>query len=179
MMRLIKGVLVVMISLFSIITLFSLLIPSSVRISRAVVINNADAAAVYKQIIPFENWKNWHPIFTVDSATFSREANGASFHIIHRQQEVLLLLQKADSNSVQFLLQNKEVNDVQNEIVIHSLPSQQAVQVEWRTITRLNWYPWEKFYGIFLDQLTGASYEGALNGLKGFLEGSLSNKKAI
>lgn len=179
MMRLIKGVLVVMISLFSIITLFSLLIPSSVRISRAVVINNADAAAVYNQIIPFENWKNWHPIYTTDSATFNRDSKGADFHIIHRQQDIQLLLQKADSNSIQFLLQTKGANDVQNEIVIHSLPSQQAVQVEWRTITRLNWYPWEKFYGIFLDQLTGASYEGALNGLKGFLEGGLSNKKAF
>jgi hypothetical protein len=179
MMRLIKGVFVVMISLFSIITLFSLLIPSSVRISRAVVINNANAAEVYRQIIPFENWKNWHPIFTADSAVFSREAIDKSVHIIHRQQDILLLLQKADSNSVQFLLQTKGANDIQNEIVIHTLASQQAVQVEWRTITRLNWYPWEKFYGIFLDQLTGASYEGALNGLKGFLEGGLSNKKAF
>ena len=171
MMRLIKGVLVVVTGMLVIITLFSLLIPSNVRISRAVVINNTNAAAVSKQIIPFENWKNWHPIYTTDSATFNRQANDASFHIIHRQQDILLVLQKADTSSIQFLLQAKGANDVQNEIVIHSLLSQQGVQVEWRTITRLHWYPWEKFYGIFLDQLTGASYEGALNGLKDFLEG--------
>ena len=177
MMRLIKGVLVVMTGMLVIITLFSLLIPSSVRISRAVVINNVNAAAVYRQIIPFENWKNWHPIFTADSAVFSREAIDKSVHIIHRQQDILLLLQKADSNSIQFLLQAKDANDIQNEMVIHSLVSQQAVQVEWRTITRLNWYPWEKFYGIFLDQLTGPSYEGALNGLKNFLEGRLIQQR--
>lgn len=170
-MRLMKGVVVVLSGMLLIITLFSLLIPSRVRVSRAVVINNADPAVVYRQIIPFENWKNWHPIFTADSAIFSREAKDKCFHIIHRQQDILLQLQKADSNSIQFSLQTKGANDIQNEMVIHSLPSQQAVQVEWRTITRLNWYPWEKFYGIFLDQLTGPSYEGALTGLKNLLEG--------
>jgi len=170
-MRIIKGILVVIISLFSVITLFSLLIPSSVRISRAVVINNTNATAIFHQLLPFENWKNWHPIFTSDSASFNRDAKDGSFHIIHRQQDIVLDLKNSDSSSIHFLLKVKGENDVQNEIVIHSLPAQEAVQVEWRTITYLKWYPWEKFYGIFLDQLTGASYEEALNGLKIFVEG--------
>jgi hypothetical protein len=170
-MRLIKGLLVVIIGLFLMITLFSLLIPSNVRISRAVVIYNTSAAAIFQQMVPFENWKNWHPIFTSDSARFNRDGKDKSFHIVHRQQDIVLDLRDGDSSSIHFLLKVKGENDVQNEIVIHSLPAQEAVQVEWRTITYLKWYPWEKFYGIFLDQLTGASYEGALNGLKIFIEG--------
>ena len=171
-MRLIKGLLVVIIGLFLMITLFSLLIPSNVRISRAVVINNTNANAIFQQIVPFENWKNWHPIFTSDSATFNRESKDGSFHIFHRQQDIVLALKDSDSSSIHFLLKVSGANDVQNELVIHSLPAQEAVQVEWRTITHLKWYPWEKFYGIFLDQLTGASYEAALNGLRIFIEGN-------
>jgi len=171
-MRLIKGLLVVITSLFLMITLFSLLIPSNVRISRAVVINNTNATAIFQQIVPFENWKNWHPIFTADSATFNRVTKDGSFHILHRQQDIVLDLKDSDSSSIHFLLKLKGANDVQNELVIHSLPAQEAVQLEWRTITHLNWYPWEKFYGIFLDQLTGASYEAALNGLRIFIEGN-------
>ncbi len=170
-MRLIKGVFIIISSLFLMITLFSLLIPSSVRISRAVVINNTNATAIFHQLVPFENWKNWHPIFTTDSASYNRDAKDRSFHILHRQQDIVFTLKDSDSSSVHFLLKVKGENDVQNEILIHSLPAQEAVQLEWRTITHLKWYPWEKFYGIFLDQLTGASYEGALNGLKIFIEG--------
>ena len=170
-MRLIKGLLVVIIGLFLMITLFSLLIPSDVRISRAVVINNTNASAIFQQLVPFENWKNWHPIFTADSATYHRVTKDGSFHILHRQQDIALDIKDSDSSSIHFLLKLKGANDVQNELVIHSLPAQEAVQLEWRTITHLKWYPWEKFYGIFLDQLTGASYEGALNGLKIFIEG--------
>ena len=104
MMRLIKGVFVLIISLFSIITLFSLLIPSSVRISRAVVINNTNATAIFQQLLPFENWKNWHPIFTADSASCNRDEKDSSFHILHRQQDILLKLRDGDSTAIHFLL---------------------------------------------------------------------------
>jgi hypothetical protein len=42
--------------------------------------------------------------------------------------------------------------------------------VEWRSLTRLHWYPWEKFYAIFMDKITGPGYEAALNGLKEIVE---------
>jgi hypothetical protein len=45
-----------------------------------------------------------------------------------------------------------------------------AMQVEWRVLTKLKWYPWEKFYGIFIDKLTGPGYEVALNNLKELAE---------
>lgn len=82
----------------------------------------------------------------------------------------MLSPQKSDSTATRFLLQAEGENDVENEVVILPLPTQQAVQVEWRAITKLSWYPWQKFYGIFVDQLTGPGYEAALNNLKLFLE---------
>ena len=45
------------------------------------------------------------------------------------------------------------------------------MQVEWNAVTRLKWYPWEKFYGIFIEKSSGQGYEDALNSLKTYVEG--------
>ncbi|MBC7890050.1 MAG: hypothetical protein H7Z13_19405 [Ferruginibacter sp.] len=176
-MRLIKAFLVGFSGLVIIITLFSLLIPSKVMVSRGVLINNTSSAEVYRQVANFENWKQWHPIFAIDSADLYRHppaiaGNGSSFHIIHHHQDIAIDLVSADTSSVKFLLLAKGENNIENDIVITQLSAQQSVQVEWRAITRLHWYPWEKFYGIFIDKLTGPGYEAALNGLKEYIEKS-------
>ena len=174
-MRLLKAFVVGATGLFIVVTLFSLLIPSRVRVSRAVMINGASSAEIREQVANFSNWRNWHPIFTMDSATGNwQETKGAasdrSFHILHGKQDIVISPRATDSIATRFLLQVAGENDVENEIVVLPLPAQQAVQVEWRAITQLSWYPWQKFYGIFVDQLTGPGYETALNSLKNFLE---------
>lgn len=176
-MHLIKAFLVGAVGLFIIITLFSLVIPSRVRVSRAIVINNTNSAEVYRQIGHLENWKNWHPVFTIDSAKLYRNVpaiagKDSTFHILHHQQDINISLISADTTTIKFLLQAKGENDIDNEIVITPLRTQQSVMVEWRAKTKLHWYPWEKVYGIFIDKLTGPGYEDALNGLKKFIEKS-------
>lgn len=174
-MRMIKAFLVGAIGLFIVITLFSLLIPSRVRVSRAVLINNTTANAVYQQVALLDNWKKWHPVFRIDSAKLISKppaggSKDSSYIILQRGKEVNIQLISADSNSVKFLLHAAGENDIENDIVLKTLAPQNAVQVEWRAITKLHWYPWEKFYGIFIDKLTGAGYEAALNGLKESIE---------
>jgi hypothetical protein len=171
----IKAFLIGAIGLFVVITLFSLLIPSRVRVSRAVLINSTTANAVYQQTALLDNWKKWHPIFTMDSAKLIKQeptsgGKDSSYIILQHGKEVKVQLITADSNSVKFLLQAAGENDIENDIVLKTLASQNAVQVEWRAVTKLHWYPWEKFYGIFIDKLTGAGYEAALNGLKEYIE---------
>ena len=174
-MRLLKAFLVGAVGLFIIITLFSLLIPSRVRVSRAVIVTDVPIDSVRHQVADFSNWHHWHPVFTKDSAqgTWQSSENGAPnavFRISHRKQQVVITPQPSDTTATRFLLQAAGENDVDNEIVVLQLESQHAVQVEWRAITKLSWYPWQKFYGIFIDQLTGPGYEAALNDLKTFLE---------
>lgn len=183
-MRLIKAFLVGGIGLFVIITLFSLLIPSRVRVSRAVIINNISPGEVFRQIGALNNWKNWHPIFKLDSARLislapAQGSNDSTYRILQQGKEITIQMRSADTNSIKFTLRAGGENDVENDLVLSSLPSQHSVQVEWRAITKLHWYPWEKFYGIFVDQLTGPGYEAALNGLKEYLEGPTSSKVGI
>jgi len=176
-MRLLKTFLAGVTGLFIFITLFSLLIPFHVRVSRVVLINNTSSGEVFRQIANFENWKNWHPVFTIDSASLYRYSNliagkDSGFRIVHRDKVVLIKLLSADSTAVKFLSQADGENDIENDILVSPLVSYQSVSVEWRSVTRLHWYPWEKFYGIFIDKLTGPGYEDALNGLKDFIEAS-------
>ncbi|MEP7143782.1 MAG: SRPBCC family protein [Ferruginibacter sp.] len=174
-MRLIKAILAGATGLFVIITLFSLLIPAKVHVSRVVLINTT-ATEVYRQIANFENWKKWHPVFTTDSAklywdTQRIAGKDPGYRIVHHGKEIIITLLSADSASVRFLLQARGENDIDNDVVITKPPaSPNFVQVEWRATTKLHWYPWEKWYGIFIDKLTGPGYEAALNGLKKDIE---------
>ena len=64
----------------------------------------------------------------------------------------------------------KGENDVENIISVTAVNAGSEIQVEWRVLTKLKWYPWEKFYGIFIDKITGPGYELALNNLKDLAE---------
>ncbi|MEJ7586560.1 MAG: hypothetical protein WKI04_03250 [Ferruginibacter sp.] len=110
-MRSIKAFLAGVTGLFIIITIFSLLIPSRVQISRGVMID-ASGMAVYQQIALFENWKKWHPIFTVGGAGLYPDAPGIAgtnqkCRIVHHGKEIIIQLVSADSNSVKFFYSRK------------------------------------------------------------------------
>jgi hypothetical protein len=59
---------------------------------------------------------------------------------------------------------------VENSILILPVEEAGTYHVEWRSLTRLKWYPWEKFAGIFVSDITGPGYEAALEGLKKYIE---------
>lgn len=174
----IKAFLIGFTGLFIVITLFSLLIPSRVRVSRATIIYDVTKANVLQQTAHVENWTNWHPVFKGDSAKLTCPDTSnitiKTCNIFHNGRVTQLSVTAVDTSSIKFDLRATGENNISNELVFTSLPEQHSVQVEWRAITKLKWYPWEKVYGIFIDKLTGSSYEQALDGLKNFLE-----KKAV
>jgi hypothetical protein len=175
MMRFIKAFLFGITGLFIVITLFSLLIPANVKVVRVAVINNTSIEKVYQQVANFDNWKKWHPIFTVDSAklywhpsALVGKDSGCIF--MHHGREVSIKLISSDPSSIKFLVQSQGEYDIENDIILKTIPLQQAVQVEWHAVNQLHWYPWDKFYAIFIDKITGPDYEAALNGLKNYIE---------
>src|SRR5205807_1363242 len=108
-----------------------------------------------------------------DSVTlfFSNPSKGKNAYcdINYNNKQTHLVITDADSSSIKFLLQSKKENTISNELDIIPLEGHN-IRVEWKATTKLNWYPWEKFYGIFIDKITGPSYENALNGLKKYAE---------
>ena len=173
-MRSIKGFILAIVGLFIMITLVSLLIPSNVVVSRGVQINGK-APAIFNEISDLRNWKHWQPVFKSDSTklNFSGDSAGISNTCTwesNGKKNTLRIISRS-TNMVTANLQREGENDLINVISILPLPDSNQVQVEWRSLTKLKWYPWEKFYGIFVEKFTGPGYEAALNSLKSYTEG--------
>ncbi|HEX2683214.1 MAG TPA: SRPBCC family protein [Ferruginibacter sp.] len=172
-MRLIKGFFIVLAGLFIFITILSLFIPSKLMVTRAVVIH-AKADKVFMEVSDLRNWKHWQPVFIRDSANirFEPGANGISNSCTwesNGKENKMVITGKKD-HAISASLLRKGENDVLNTISILPLPDSNTVQAEWNVLIRLKWYPWQKFYGLFIEKLTGQGYEDALNSLKAYTE---------
>lgn len=174
MIRLIKAFLFGITGLFIVITLLSLLITSKVRVSRATVINNTAIYKPYQQIVDLKNWHNWHPVFKTGVAIINfgnvTVGKNAACDIVYNNKTTHLLITGAAASSITFILQSPGENDIENAIDFTPLTSAKDIKVEWRALTKLHWYPWEKVYAMFIDKITGPGYDAALNGLKDFIE---------
>jgi hypothetical protein len=174
-MRLVKAFLTGAVGLFVVMTLLSLLIPSRVKVSRTTLINNTTAGKVFSEASDFNQWKNWHPVFKSTNSKIefdpaSNNGKSTSCLITYGSTSAKLSITYADSAVIKFTLKPETESAIENEIHILSIPNEANVQVEWIAINKLKWYPWEKFYGIFIDKLTGPGYDQALKGLKDYLE---------
>ncbi len=173
-MRMIKGFIVALLGLFLMITLLSLLIPSKVMVTRGVVVN-AGSKKIMDEIRVLKNWKHWHPVLKNDSPVikFSPDSTGVNSFCEWSSKGNLnkLVIKALQENEINFALQREGEYEVSNTISILPLADSNSVQVEWKALTRLHWYPWEKFYGIFIEKVTGQGYEDALNSLKTYVEG--------
>lgn len=171
-MRLIKAFLAGITGLFIFVTLLSLLIPAHPKVSRTIMINTDSKEKVMAQVKSLSNWKNWQPLFASDSSKVVLGKldgdEGVSCTVTYGEKVTHLKIIKADSSSVTFTLNAEGESEVVNQIFFSSL--QQQIRVDWVATTNLHWYPWEKFYAIFIDKLTGPGYEASLNGLKQFVE---------
>ena len=172
-MRLFKGFFIVLAGLFIFITILSLFIPSKLLVTRAVVIN-ARVDKVFGAVSNLQNWKRWQPVFINDSASisFKTDANGISnsceWNSNGKKNEMQVISRK--DNVLTATLSREGENDVLNTIRILPLADSNQAQAEWSVLIKLKWYPWEKFYGIFIEKVSGQGYEDALNSLKAYAE---------
>ncbi|HMO62156.1 MAG TPA: SRPBCC family protein [Ferruginibacter sp.] len=174
-MKFVKAFLFGATGLFIIITMFSLLIPFNVKVSRSVVINTNSTAKIIGQAANISNWHHWHPLFKSDSTTtyiINKTPGQQSAVVTNNNRQSTITFTAIDSASVQFSLASKGENDINNIISITPIEPDNTVQVTWQATTKLKWYPWQKFYGIFIDKLTSPGYEAALDGLKNYVEGN-------
>ncbi|MFM6925045.1 MAG: hypothetical protein ACKOU7_06050 [Ferruginibacter sp.] len=172
-MRLFKGFFIVLAGLFIFVTILSLFIPSKLMVSRAVVIN-ANTDKVFSEINNLQKWKHWQPVFMNDSSQirFKTGADGSSNYCEwdSKGKKNSIEITGKKNNTVFALLKRQGENDVQNTISVLPLADSNQVQAEWNVLIKLKWYPWEKFYGIFIEKISGQGYEDALNSLKNYVE---------
>ena len=148
-MRIIKLGLISFFFIFLLLTLFSLLFPSQIRISRAANVPN-QRDSIFALL---KNEQSWHPAY-LDSAS--------------RQQMQSLsktAVEETDSTLV-YSLQQTGRKKVINAWVLYGTPASDSLTLQWYMDFNLSWYPWEKFSSLFYEKTYGAMMESGLNNLK-------------
>jgi hypothetical protein len=148
-MRLIKLAIISFVILFIIITLFSLLIPSNVRISRAINIE-----AKQDKLLPLlknkEQWREWNPVFMDDSAARNIQTKFVSV------SDTLILSQWQQGNK----------QSITNGWHLHTIPNADSLTLQWYMDFNLPWYPWKKFESLFFDKVYGGMMQEGLQNIK-------------
>lgn len=183
-MRLIKMFLFVLVGMFAVITIIGLLIPSSVKISRGVIVN-ADSSKVYNELSDVKDWNKWLPWITADSGAVVQtsavtNAPGAYFKWkgIKLSSAGTLTLQSVKPDEVLVLHEIKDMNTSEGGFRIRSISSN-TTEVLWYMEYKLKWYPWERFYGIFLDKIVGSAFEQGLEQFRNYTEQKYTGSTAF
>ena len=119
--------------------LLSLLIPSHIRVSRAIDIH---ANRVDTVIADLQTWPEWNTLFN-DSVTVRKLSS--------------------DSNNIRTLWLSRN-NAIRSTFHIERASGVSVVQ--WYFQFDLKWYPWEKLGSIIFDKQLGPPMEQSLNNLK-------------
>jgi hypothetical protein len=154
--RLIKLAFISIIIIFLIATGFSLMIPSHIRISKAINMHTSKNA-IFPLIQNQEEWKSWHPAFIQNDSTPKFD----SIHIVSQHQ--------SDSELVMQLQQGKK-DIVTNGWKIYEYAGVDSVTLQWYMDFHLKWYPWKKFGSLFYENTYGVMMQEGLENIKGIVE---------
>ncbi len=169
-MRVIKLAILSFIFIFLLITLISLFIPGSIRISKATNIA-ADDRVVYTYVDELPDWKQWHPVLkNVPENEFvvlddsSVKVQGTSIRVVGRKNEEIITEMVTDNGrpiiSVLKVIRHQEGD---------------SSTLQWYMDFKLRWYPWEKFKSLFFENIYGFQMERGLENLKQLSEGNRSS----
>jgi hypothetical protein len=176
-MRLIKMFLFVLLGLFAVITIIGLFIPSSVKISRGIIVT-ADSSKVYKELSDVKNWNKWLPWITADSGAVFQlspvtDKPGSYFRWkgVKLNSAGTITIQSIKSGEILLLHELKDMNKAEGGFRIRSTGANNNVtEVLWYMEYKLKWYPWERFFGIFTDRIIGSAFDKGLEQFKNYIE---------
>jgi hypothetical protein len=161
-MRFVKLALISAVVLFIVVYLFSLMIPSRVRISRAVNISVPKDSLV-PAVTDLRQWKEWNELVNNPDLTNKQYTENL---FSSEQLTVMRQAQVGDTLLTDWKQQNARVL---NSGFTWTAAGDQLV-MQWYFDIKLRWYPWEKFGSIVFDKQLGPPMEKSLGNLKKLLE---------
>jgi hypothetical protein len=139
-----------------VVTAISLLIPSHIRISKAINVYSSEDS-IFALIRDTAKWKQWHPAFIPSDAT-------PKFPAIH-------IVQKFESDSEIIMhLQQSGKPEVVNGWKIYQYFHVDSLTIQWYMDFDLKWYPWQKFGSMLYEKTYGTMMEKGLENLKTIVE---------
>ena len=158
-----------LLSVFVIIFVISLLLPSHVTVLKYVEIN-APTEKVMNQIVNFEEWKNWYPAFKDENISVIKDSSpknvlsSVTLKDVNGKSVSLNLLDTSE-HIIDIQLQSSSLTKVAYQFVVVPKINNQT-QLTWNVNIDLGWLPWKKIEGIFMDKFSGQQYQMALDDLK-------------
>jgi hypothetical protein len=152
MVRLIKLALISFLFLFGVITVISLLIPSRIRISKAINLPN-QKDSVHALVSNQTRWPEWHPAFTTEQGRASTRS-------------LQFRLQKNTDSLVVWQMIQPGKRPVDNGFQVYTYPASDSLTLQWYMDFRLPWYPWQKFGSLFYEGTYGVMMEQGLANIK-------------
>jgi hypothetical protein len=161
-MKLIKLAGISIVLLFLLVTGISLLMPSTVLVSRAI-----NVAAPKDSILSYVNnvqqWTNWiegmkNPEVKIYDSIYADLAG------------TIVNITKITDSGIISTWRSKNGNEQTATFHLITAPTQNLTIVQWQFEQKLHWYPWEKFGSIMNDKILGTMMEKNLNNLKLMVE---------
>ena len=161
-MRFVKLAIISAVVLFTVIYLFSLMIPSQVRISRAVNIS-VSKDSLLPAVTDLRQWHLWNEMVNGEDLTNNHFTENL---ISSDQQKVTRKALIGDTLHTDW--QQGKARVLHSGFTWTEANGQLVLQ--WYFDIKLNWYPWEKFGSIVFDKQLGPPMEKSLGNLKKLLE---------
>ena len=164
-MQKIKLLLIGFLGLMILFTVIGLVTPSTVKISRGVIVD-ADSAKVIAMISDVHTWPEWMVWLSSEQGSlvkFKTDGKGSSvkWHTLEQKSSGEILLLNFNEDIIHLQHQFPGMNSADGGIRVRSVnPSQ--TEILWMIEYPLKWYPWERFEGIFMDAMIGQSLEQSL-----------------
>lgn len=146
--------------LFLLLVAFSSLLPSVIRISRAVDITVANEK-LRAQLTDLRRWEQWNEFIKVLT-----DKNIEEKRIRSKQLTVTMTQSNAAAVSTSWVQQNGKSFPA----VFNIISNDSVTTLQWYFDFTFKWYPWEKFSSIIYDKQLGPQMEQSLLNLKQLLE---------
>jgi hypothetical protein len=165
-MRFIKLGLISAVFLFLVITAISLLLPSTINISRAIDVN-APYDSVYANLNDVSKWRNWVANYDSANTTISERSTGKGATITMNKTSVTITESRPDKIETSWTSGSKSLQGAFNII---KQQNSSLITVQWHFVQKAKWYPWEKFASIVSDKVMSPVMERSLDNLKKVVE---------
>jgi hypothetical protein len=169
LMRFIKLFFIAIIPLFFVLFAVSLVIPSHIRISRAIDIGSPKQK-VFNAVNDLKVWDKWNHFITQSSLTnkvFSDPSSGNGAIMKTDQLKIIITDSKPDSIKTNWdQLNAKHFNGGFNFYQLQP----DSVTVQFYFDFHFRWYPWEKFTSLLYEKELGSAMEESLTDLKHYAE---------
>ncbi len=154
-MRIFKLALISFVFFFLLFTLISLMVPSQVRISKAINIG-APKNGIQTAIKNTNLWHNWHPGYAKSLSSTAQ------------LPQIKPVLQ--NDSLIEMNLIYRSGKTIKNGWQLYQHSGTDSITLQWYMDFNLKWYPWQKFGSLFYENTYGAMMQQGLTNLKTFTE---------